>query len=224
MDRIEFRHDAAATHDLDLRRPGLEVLPRRHQGLVDAVGQDRAAGLEVGRSADEGRVGIVRRPGVTVAGGLGNNCTRREQAWSIDQAGFYRTCKVRMCTTRVADGREARVEVVPGHRGGIRAGDGGVVFLHAARVLAGEMRVQVDEPGGEHAVAAVDDAGALRCFDAIFRHGIDDAFDDKDVARIKFVVDAVENSNVLDQYRLREGGSRNKAEKSGHCNANHGSP
>ncbi len=67
MDRVVFGHDAATTHDLDLRRAGFEVLARGHQGLVDAVREDRGAVIEVGRTANEGGVGVVRGPEITVA-------------------------------------------------------------------------------------------------------------------------------------------------------------
>ncbi len=110
------------------------------------------------------------------------------------------------------------------HRRGGRASDGGVVLLHAARILAGEVRVQVDESGGQDAVAAVNNPGIRGRIDRIFRDGLDHTVDDQDVAWLQPVVHAVEDPDVFDQYRLRKSRSRENAKKHGHCNAKHRSP
>ncbi len=215
VDRVEFRHDAAAAHDLDLRGAGLEVLARRHQGLVDAVRQDRAAVTEVRRPAFERRVGIVRRAEVTVARRLRDHGAGREQPRAVDEACFDRSREIRVRAAGVPYRREARVQVMLRHRGRGRARDRRVVFLHAARILAGQVRVQVDESRGKDAVIAVDDLGTVGDVDGIFRYRVDDAVDDQDVAGREFFVHAVEDANVLDEYRLRIGSSRDKSDQCG---------
>ena len=170
---------------------------------------------EIRRSAFECRVGIVWRTKVAVPRCLRNNRAGREQPGPVDETCLDRAREIGVRAACIANSREARVEVVLRHCSRGRAGNRRVVLLHAAGVLAGKVRVQVDESGRQHAIIAVDYPGIVRCVNPISRDSVDDTVDDQDVAGLESVVDAVEDPDVFDQHRLRIGGGGNKADQYG---------
>jgi len=63
-----------------------------------------------------------------------------------------------------------------------------------------EMHVQVDKTGSQNSIVTGDDCGSFRSRDRVARDVGYEAVDDQDVAGSELRVDAVENSDVFNEY------------------------
>ncbi len=70
VDRVVIRHDAAATHDLDLRRAVLEVLAYSRQRGSDTVGEHGRIGRQIRVAARESGVRFMAHAPVSMTGSL----------------------------------------------------------------------------------------------------------------------------------------------------------
>ena len=202
IEGAEWRRNAAARRQLDLRGPLHQLLARAHANLIRTVRDHAAANFfhAAEHAADRSRQ-IGKLPEVAMATGDRDYGTGRVDARAGDEILIDSPLEPKGRSAHVANGREAPHERAGRFRSREKVGVADVVSQGSRRRGAHQHRMpmRVDQPRHQHARAPIDHLSVSG--DRCSRNLLDPVVADQNIGRREErAVFSVKNADVLEQY------------------------
>ena len=162
VERVEFRHHAAAGHQFDLRRSEAKLFAGRGQNLIATIRQDHQAEfVEAIQPAAPSAPSIRPLAEIAVAGRLADRRPRGVNPWAIHEAFIDRPLQSERRPGRVADGGKPSIQHLFRFIG---SAEGDIKIVSIPRLLNGKaerrMGMGIDQPRHQNATIRVENAGS----------------------------------------------------------------